>query len=51
VDSTVHSWHIDIGLNFKRDDRLGQHLLCYMDSDYTGDLNKCRSIIGYVYIC
>ncbi|XP_059650617.1 cysteine-rich receptor-like protein kinase 42 [Cornus florida] len=39
----------DVGLKFERDDRLGQHLVGYVDSDYAGDLDKRRSTIGYVF--
>ena len=49
MDSTVHSYIIDIDLNFERDDRLGYNLLCYMGSNYAGDLDKYRSITYYVF--
>jgi len=44
----IHST-TDIGLKFERDDRLGQNLVGYVDSDYAGDLDKCRSTAGYVF--
>jgi hypothetical protein len=41
---------VDVGLKFKRvDNGLDQILGGYVDSDYTGDLNKRRSTTGYVF--
>ena len=37
---------VDVGLLFQRDDSIGQHVVGYVDSDYIGDLDKCRSTIG-----
>jgi hypothetical protein len=46
-------WYIhgitNIGLKFEGDDRLGQNLVGYVDSDYAGDLDKRRSIAGYMF--
>ena len=28
---------------------VGQHVVGYCDSDYAGDLDKCRSTTGYVF--
>ena len=44
----IHST-TDIGLKFERDDRLGQNLVGYVDSDYAGDLDKRHSTTGYVF--
>jgi len=41
---------IDIGLIFKKDVTGKQECIRYVDSDYVGDLDKCRSIMGYVFI-
>ena len=40
---------IDVGLVFERKDRLGQCVIGYVNSDYAGDLDRHRSIIGYVF--
>ena len=40
---------IDVGFVFKKD-FIGKHeYIGYVDSDYAGDLDKCRSITGYVF--
>ena len=38
-----------VGLIFKNDDMVGQHVVGYCDSDYVGDLDKRRSTTGYVF--
>ena len=40
---------VDVGLTFERDDNPGQCVVKYVDSDYTGDLDKRRSTTGYVF--
>ena len=40
---------LDVGLIFKKDDMVGQHVVGYCDSDYAGDLDKHRSTTGYVF--
>ena len=40
---------IDVGLKFERDDNLGQCTVEYLDSDYVGDLDRCRPTTGYVF--
>ena len=40
---------VDVGLVFERDDRLGQCMIGYVDSDYAGDLDKRRSTTGYMF--
>ena len=40
---------IDIGLVFKKDVTGKQQCIGYIDSDYTGDLHKCRSTMVYVF--
>lgn len=40
---------VDIGLEFERDHKHGQHVVGYVDSDYAGDLDKRRSTTGYVF--
>ncbi|GMP46000.1 hypothetical protein CsSME_00014322 [Camellia sinensis var. sinensis] len=40
---------VNLGLKFERDNRLGQNLEGYVDSDYAGDLDKCRSTTGYLF--
>ena len=40
---------IDIGLVFKKDFTGKQKCIRYVDSDYAGDLDKCRSTTGYVF--
>ena len=40
---------VDLGLKFKRDDNVGSHLVSYVDSDFAGDLDKRRSIMGYMF--
>ena len=39
---------MNVGLLFERDDTLGQGVIGYVDSDYTGNLDKRRSTTGYV---
>ena len=38
---------IDIGLVFEKDFMGKQEYVGYVDSDYAGDLDKCRSTTGY----
>ncbi|KAH9742736.1 hypothetical protein KPL70_003051 [Citrus sinensis] len=40
---------VDVGLLFERDDTLGQGVIGYVNSYYTGDLDKRRSTTGYVF--
>ncbi|KAG8497200.1 hypothetical protein CXB51_008576 [Gossypium anomalum] len=40
---------VDVGLLFKQDNTLGKGVIGYVDSDYTGDLDKRRSTTGYVF--
>jgi len=40
---------VDIGLLFEKDVGGKQECTCYVDSDYAGDLTKCRSTPGYVF--
>ena len=40
---------LDVGLIFKKDDMVGQHVVRYCNSDYPGDLHKRRSTTGYVF--
>ena len=40
---------IDVGLVFKKDSTSNQECVGYVDSDYAGDLDKRRSITGYVF--
>ena len=40
---------VDVGLKFERDQTIGKHIIGYVDSGYAGDLDKRRSIIGYVF--
>ena len=40
---------LNVGLIFKKDDMVGQHVVGYCDSDYAGDHDKCRSTTGYVF--
>ena len=40
---------LDVGLIFKKDDMVGQHVVGYCDSDYAGDLDKRRSTTSYVF--
>ncbi|XP_075101416.1 secreted RxLR effector protein 161-like [Nicotiana tabacum] len=38
---------VDVGLIFEQKD--SQYLVGYCDSDYAGDLEKCRSTTGYIF--
>ena len=40
---------LDVGLIFKKDDMVSQHVVGYCDLDYVGDLDKRRSTTGYVF--
>ena len=40
---------LDVGLIFKKDDMVGQHVVGYCNSDYAGDLDKRISTTGYVF--
>ncbi|KAE8693200.1 Cellulose synthase-like protein D2 [Hibiscus syriacus] len=40
---------VDVGLVFEQDEALGQCVVGYADFDYAGDLDKCRSTIGYLF--
>jgi len=40
---------IDVDLVFEKDSTSKQECVRYVDSDYAGDLDKCRSTIGYVF--
>ena len=40
---------MNVGLLFERDDTFGEGVIRYVDSDYAGDLDKRRSIIGYAF--
>ncbi|KAL5850870.1 hypothetical protein ACOSQ4_008883 [Xanthoceras sorbifolium] len=40
---------VDVGLMFERDEKNGQYVVGYCDSDYAGDLDKRRSTTGYVF--
>ena len=39
---------LDVGLIFKKDDMVGQHVVRYCGLDYVGDLYKRRSTTSYV---
>jgi len=40
---------IDVGLTFEKDSTGKQECIGYVDSNYAGDLDKCRSTMGYVF--
>lgn len=40
---------VDVGLVFERDEKIGQGIVGYCDSDYAGDQDTRRSTIGYVF--
>ena len=40
---------LNVGLIFKKDDMVDQHVVGYCDSDYAGDLDKRKSTTGYVF--
>ena len=40
---------LDVRLVFQQEDKDGQCVIRYCDSDYAGDLDKQRSTIGYVF--
>jgi len=40
---------VDVALVFKKDVAGKQECICYVDSDYAGDLDKRRSTTGYVF--
>ena len=46
---TVHQGYIDVRLVFEKDSMGKQECVGYVDSDYTGDLNKRRSTMGYMF--
>ena len=49
VGSTVHQGYHSVGLVFEKDSRGKQECVGYVDSDYTGDLDKRRFTTGYVF--
>jgi len=49
VGSMVHQSTIDVGLVFEKDSTGKQKCVRYVDSDYTGDLDKRWSTMGYVF--
>ena len=40
---------INVGLVFDKDSTGKQKCVGYVDSDYAGDFNKCRSTTGYAF--
>ena len=40
---------VDVGLVLEKDVGGKQECTCYVDSDYAGDLDKCRPTTGYVF--
>jgi len=40
---------IDVGSVFEKNSTNKQECIGYVDSDYAGDLDKCRSTTGYVF--
>ena len=40
---------VDVGLVFEQDIDVGQYIVGYCDSDYTGDLDKHRSTTGCLF--
>jgi len=40
---------VDVGLVFERDEKVGNYIVGYCDSDYAGDMDKRRSTTGYVF--
>ena len=38
-----------MGLRFVKDEDIGKFLLAFVDSNYTGDLDKRRSTTGYLF--
>ena len=40
---------VDVRLNFKKSDRVDLSIFRYVDSDYVGDLDKRRSVMGYIF--
>ena len=40
---------VDVGLVFERDEKIGQGVVGYCDSDYAGDQDTRRSTTGYVF--
>ena len=49
MGSMVHQGTIDVGLVFEKDSTGKQECVRYVDSDYAGDLDKCRSTMGYMF--
>ena len=50
MDSQVFEGHKDLGIMFER--QYGEtYIVDFFDSDYVGDLDKRRSITGYVFTC
>ena len=40
---------MDVGLKFKKSNRVNRFVFGYVDSDYVGDLDKCRSTMRYIF--
>ena len=49
MDSMVHQMYLDVGLVFEKDTTGKQEYIRYVNSDYTRDLDKHRSMTGYVF--
>ena len=49
MDTSISSRYADVGLVYDKSSNTGDSVTGYVDSDYAGDINKRRSLTGYIF--